>query len=384
MSFQGQLQNHRAWVIDTGIDLNHSDLNVNSSLSDSFVQYTSSPDDDHGHGTHVAGIIAARVNNSDVVGVAPGLQVIALKMCDDDGYCFVSDAMAGVNYASNNYNSGDVANMSIGWPTYLASDPNYPYIDIALSVLENAIEDAADDGLMFTILAHNYDEDADLWSPSRMNHNNVWTMSAINSSNQFASFSNYGNPPIDFAAPGVSVLSLWRNGGTYTADGTSQATPHVAGILLGCGPSGLGSNGTASGDPASPADPIARATIAGFPSNVTHSVVQSPIDPSKESPKLDWNAVSGTTSYEIQRKHWQHDWKLWASPTSTSYTDIMTQSQNLQATTWQPSSYWVAYRVRAVNECGAGPWAQAKYFKYDSGDSIPTNLEEGEELLADI
>lgn len=62
----------------------------------------------------------------------------------------------------------------------------------------------------------------------------------------------------------------------------------------------------------------------------------------------------------------------------------MTMSKNLQAVTGQPSNYWVAYRVRAVNECGGGSWAQAKYFKYDPSDSIPMRLEEGEELLVDM
>ena len=349
-SFEGLAQNHRAWVLDTGIDLNHSDLNANSNLSESFVQYTSNPDDDQGHGTHVAGIIAARDNNSDVVGVAPGLQVVAIKVCDNSGGCFVSDTVYGVNYVAANYSNGDLANMSLSWPV---DDPNNQWIDEPLSVLENAIEDAADDGLMFSIAAGNQARDANLQSPARMNHNNVWTVSAFRQGDQFiqsfdtstpncgllAIGSNNSNPPIDYSAPGEEVQSLWLNGGTLSTCGTSMAAPHIAGILLGCGESGLDTDGSVSNDPVSPADPIARADIVGNPSNVTHSVVQSPIDPSKESPELDWDALSGATGYEIQRKHWQHDWKLWASPSSTSYTDIMTQSVDLQATTWQPSSY---------------------------------------------
>ena len=164
-----------------------------------------------------------------------------------------------------------------------------------------------------------------------------------------------------------------------------MAAPHVAGLLLACGEAGLATDGAVSNDPRPPADPIARGFKPSFVSSVTHSVVQSPINPNYQSPKLDWNAINGAINYEIQRKHWQGSWSSWASPTSTTYTDIMTMSQNLQAFHWgQPTDHWVAYRVRAVNNCGPGPWSQTKYFKYDSNDSIPTSLEEGEELLVDL
>ncbi len=374
---------NRAWILDSGIDLDHSDLNVNTNLDTSAVSYTTSPDDDNGHGTHVAGIIAARDNSSGVVGIAPGAEVVAIKIADSNGGAYTSDLHAGVDYIANNYNQGDVANISLSYPT---DDELYPWIDEPLSNLENAIEDAADDGLMFAISAGNSARDANLHSPARVNHSNVWTVSAFRQGDEFiqdfdqgtpncgssAIGSNYSNPPVDYSGPGENILSLWTGGGTLSTCGTSQSAPHVAGILLGCGESGLISDGSVSNDRDSQADPIARANKLYYPSNITHSVVQSSYDPDYYNPKIDWDALSGSTEYQVWRKHWEGSWKIWTTTTSTSYTDTYTNSESLQAVSYQPSQYWVAYSIRAVNECGAGSWPiSPKYFKFDSDDSIP-------------
>ena len=91
--------------------------------------------------------------------------------------------------------------------------------------------------------------------PASANHTKIYTVSAIDSNGVFAWFSNYGNPPIDCAAPGVGVLSTRKGGGTTTFSGTSMAAPHVAGLLL-LGLAPLGSDGYALGDPDGDADPI--------------------------------------------------------------------------------------------------------------------------------
>lgn len=98
-------------------------------------------------------------------------------------------------------------------------------------------------------------------------------MSAMDQNDVFANFSNFGNPPISYAAPGVDILSLWRNGGTETGSGTSMAAPHVAGILLATGQEPA-TDGTVSNDPSPPSDPIAvvptfQVAITG-PTNLDH------------------------------------------------------------------------------------------------------------------
>lgn len=238
-----------AWVIDTGIDLDHPDLNVDTQNSAVFVSSgpgSGSPDDGNGHGTHVAGTIAAIDNDSHVVGVAAGATVVAVKVLDDRGSGSYSGVIDGIDYVAANASAGDVANLSLGGGTSNAVD--------------DAVRNAADQGVYFAIAAGNDSDDANNYSPARVEYNNVWTVSATDESDIFASFSNYSgptDPPIEYAAPGVDILSLWIDGGTDTISGTSMASPHVAGVLLVTG-GNPNSDGTASSDPDGDPDPIVQ------------------------------------------------------------------------------------------------------------------------------
>lgn len=234
--------NNVAWVLDSGIDLDHADLNVDASRG--FNAFTSgrdgkSLDDRNGHGTHVAGTIAAIDNSIGVIGVAAGASVIPVKVLDSRGSGAYSGVIAGVDHVAANGSSGDVANMSLGGPVSVA--------------LEQAIQAAAQTGVRFMLAAGNEAQDANNVSPARVNGNNIYTISSMAQGDNWSSFSNYGNPPVDYCAPGSAIKSTWKSGGYNTISGTSMATPHAAGVLL---LGNAGTSGTVNGDPDGNADAI--------------------------------------------------------------------------------------------------------------------------------
>ncbi len=231
-----------AYILDSGIDLTHEDLNVNASLgfnAFSTGQDGNSLNDLNGHGTHVAGTVAAKNNNVGVIGVAPGATVVPVKVLDRRGSGSYSGVIAGVDFVAANASNGDVANMSLGGPVSTA--------------LDNAVISAAQNGIKFTLAAGNESQDANNTSPARANGTNVYTISAMSEGDNWASFSNFANPPVDYCAPGVSVLSTWKGNGYRTLNGTSMAAPHAAGVLLLGSP---GSDGTVNNDPDGTSDPI--------------------------------------------------------------------------------------------------------------------------------
>ncbi len=119
--------------------------------------------------------------------------------------------------------------------------------------LDDAVLAASKNGIKFSLAAGNESADANTSSPARVNGANIVTISAMDNKDTWAYFSNYGNPPVDYAAPGLNVKSTWKDGGYNTISGTSMASPHAAGVLL------LGAartDGTVQGDPDGNADPI--------------------------------------------------------------------------------------------------------------------------------
>jgi subtilisin family serine protease len=235
-----------AWVIDSGIDLDHADLNVD--VARSITVFTSgkdakSADDGNGHGTHVAGTIAAKNNTVGVIGVAYDASVVAVKVLDSRGSGSYSGVIKGVDYVAATGKAGDVANMSLGGPVSQA--------------LDDAVVAASNKGIFFALAAGNDGAHANNSSPARANGANIYTVSAMNSSDTWASFSNYGNPPVDYCAPGVSIKSTWKGGAYNTISGTSMASPHVAGVLLMTGGKPA-TSGNVKGDPDGTADPIAH------------------------------------------------------------------------------------------------------------------------------
>jgi len=231
----------RAWIIDTGIDLDHLDLNVDAAKGKTFVTRTTTPNDDNGHGTHCAGIVAAIDNDGGVVGVAAGTPVVPVKVLDKRGSGAMSVIIAGVDYVTATAVAGDAANMSLGGSAYEPLD---------LEIVAMGAK-----GILVALAAGNESDDANNHSPARANGANIYTISACNAYDVWASFSNYGNPPIDYCAPGVSILSTYNNGGLATMSGTSMAAPHACGVLLATGGNPT-TSGYVSGDPDGNPDPI--------------------------------------------------------------------------------------------------------------------------------
>ena len=232
-----------AWIIDSGIDLDHPDLNVDVGRSVSFLTGgggAQSPNDQNGHGTHVAGTVGAIDNSEGVVGVAAGATLVAVRVLDRRGSGSYSVVIAGVDYVKANAASGDAANMSLGGPPSQA--------------LDDAVK-AASNSCPFALAAGNESTNANNSSPARVNGANIYTVSSMAQGDVWSSFSNYGNPPVDYCAPGSSIYSTYKGGGYATLSGTSMAAPHVCGILL---IGGITTDGTVSGDPDGNPDPIAH------------------------------------------------------------------------------------------------------------------------------
>lgn len=218
-----------AWIIDTGID-NHGELDVAFSAN-----FSTDPNsrDGYGHGTHVAGIIAAKNNNKGTVGVAAGASIVNIKVLNSQGTGYDSDVVAALNYASNYLWPEDVINMSIGG--------NYS------NMVDNAVLAIANSGVKVVAAAGNTSQQVNNFSPARVNHPNVFVVSSIGQWDNFSSFSNYGSN-VDFAAPGDYILSTYGPTDYAYLTGTSMAAPHVTGVLL-IAPNAYTSDGVSTAAP---------------------------------------------------------------------------------------------------------------------------------------
>jgi subtilisin family serine protease len=209
----GAVSGVNAYVIDSGI-ASHGDLNVVSPAAFNAVGDGKNYDC-LGHGTHVAGTIAARDNRKAVVGDAPGTPLTGVKVFDCDGYGTTSGVIAGVDWVTANARKPAVANMSLGGGASLA--------------LDLAVENSVRSGVFYAVSAGNKATDACTTSPARAGKGDgIMTVGAINRDNTEAYFSNYG-ACVDVWAPGSGILSTRMGGGTTKMSGTSMAAPHVAG-----------------------------------------------------------------------------------------------------------------------------------------------------------
>ena len=226
-------------VIDTGVDLNHPDLNVFRAGAHNCSGAGLSAQDQNGHGTHVAGTIGALDNRIGVVGMAPGARIWPVRVLDATGSGTAADLICGIDYVTRHAHQIEVANMSMGGPG--ADDGNCGRTNG--DALHQAICASVAAGVTYVVAAGNSSSNAALSIPAA--YNEVITVSALADFNgspgggaratcrrdvddTFANFSNFG-PDVDLIAPGVCIRSTWIGGRYATLSGTSMAAPHVTG-----------------------------------------------------------------------------------------------------------------------------------------------------------
>jgi subtilisin family serine protease len=225
-------------VIDTGVDLDHPDLNVYTAGAKNCALALSA-EDDNGHGSHVSGTIGALDNGTGVVGMAPGARIWPVKVLNAGGVGFTSDIVCGIDYVTAHAAQIEVANMSLGGDG--GDDGNCGRTDGDAE--HQAICASVAAGVTYAVAAGNDSADAATSAPA--SYDEVITVSALSDFNgkpgggapstcradvddTFADYSNYGSD-VDLIAPGTCILSTWMNGGYNTISGTSMATPHVTG-----------------------------------------------------------------------------------------------------------------------------------------------------------
>lgn len=306
-------------ILDTGIDLDHPDLNVVASTKCSGGGPMNNKctdgggDDDNGHGTHVAGIAAAKDNDIGVVGVAPGARLHAVKVLDSRGSGYTSWIIAGIDWVTARASTIEVANMSLGGNGYTAS-------------YNTAVRNSVAKGVVYMVAAGNSKKDvygADLTfgtsdDTQPASFPEVGTISALadtdgvpgglkdvrtafsicteDKDDSFACFSNYSaratnNPvvssggKIDLMLPGYLIYSTYRSGGYSTVSGTSQASPHAAGLAA----LYIAKNGRAT--TASGVYNIRQALINGGQSQTGSAGLTTFDDPDVNKESIGWGAT---------------------------------------------------------------------------------------------
>ncbi len=220
-------------VIDTGIDLNHPDLASKLVQGHDYWDYDTTPNDENGHGTHVAGIAAALTNNSvGVAGMSWGAKIMPVRALNAEGSGFNYDIISAIEFAKNN--GADIINMSLGGPTYSQA-------------MQDMVTAAHAAGAMVIAAMGNESTNAPAYPAA---YSNVMAVSATDQGDGLSYYSNYGSH-VDIAAPGGEMSNYHDTGGilstmpTYNVylttsyyyyknydymQGTSQASPYVAGL----------------------------------------------------------------------------------------------------------------------------------------------------------
>ncbi len=211
---RGAVSNVNVYIIDSGVDTSHADLNVVEHVN---LTGDGRNRDCSGHGTHVAGTVAAKDNGLGVVGVAPGARVTGVKVlgCNDEGTR--SMIIEGIDWVTANATKPAVANLSLTGPPSRA--------------LDAAVRRSVRSGVFYSVAAGNQGRNACNYSPARAavgTNNGIVAAAATNKSNAETPSSNFGRC-VDLWAPGAKIRSTKKGGGTTLMSGTSMAAAHAGG-----------------------------------------------------------------------------------------------------------------------------------------------------------
>ncbi|NBI27920.1 peptidase S8 [Chengkuizengella sp. YPA3-1-1] len=199
-------------VIDTGVQGDHEDLQGKVIPGYDFIDNDNDPSDEHGHGTHVAGVVGAITNNGiGVAGVAPNVTIMSVRVLNAIGAGTNQGVADGITYAADN--GADVINLSLG-----STSPS--------AAVEDAVNYAWNQGVVVVAAAGGSGSSSPNYPAY---YKNSLAVAATDSNDAKASFSTYGSW-VDVAAPGVDIISTWNNGGYITISGTSMAASHTAGL----------------------------------------------------------------------------------------------------------------------------------------------------------
>ena len=198
-----------AYIIDTGIRVDHTDFKGRASSGYDAVD-GGSADDCNGHGTHVAGTVGG-----ESYGVAKDVHLVAVRVLNCSGSGTTSGVIAGIDWVTTHHTGPSIANMSLGGS--------------ASASLDTAVRNSIAAGISYAVSAGNNGRNACSFSPARVPE--AMTIGATDSTDTKASWSNYGDC-VDWFAPGVSITSAWYTSttATNTISGTSMASPHAAGV----------------------------------------------------------------------------------------------------------------------------------------------------------
>jgi thermitase len=199
-------------IVDTGVQSSHPDLDSKIVAGYDFVQGDTAPDDGNGHGTHVAGTVAAETNNATGgAGTCPNCKIMPVRVLDNNGSGTMANVASGITWAADN--GAKVINMSLGGS--------------GATTLQQAVDYAWNKGVFMACAAGNSNTSSTT-SAYPAAYARCFAIASTTDTDARSSFSNYGSW-VEIAAPGSNIYSTWINSGYNTISGTSMATPHVAG-----------------------------------------------------------------------------------------------------------------------------------------------------------